>query len=827
MRPPVIEARDVWKTYRNGTLEVDALRGVSFTIDAGEYVAIMGPSGSGKSTLMHILGCLDVATSGTFLLAGEDVSAMSEEGLAHIRNRRIGFVFQQFNLLASLSAWRNVELPLVYAGVDRAARKSRSLEALDRVGLADRVEHRPGELSGGQQQRVAVARALVTDPALILADEPTGNLDSVAASDVLGLLDELHAGGRTIVLITHEADVANAAERTIRIRDGQIFDAEPDRQRGRRIMNVLETFRTGIEAVVTHRLRSSLTVLGIMIGIAAVILTVGLGEGAQHQVSSQISALGTNLLTISPGSTTSSSGIRGGFGSASTLTVGDAAALTSKTVAPDIGAVAPTTSRSETLVAGTTNWTTTVVGTNPSWLTVRGRSMTEGRFIAGHDLTTRADVVVLGSTTAQELFGLRDAIGQPVTINGLPMTVIGVLNTVGSSGSSGSSTTADQDDQAIVPITTAATQLFGGTNRNTVGTILVQATSSSTLSAAYQEADRRAGQPAPDHHHRRCRLHHHPGDVPPEHGHLGGQDAHRPARGHRRHLAAGRRHRCDEHHAGFGDRADPRDRVAQGTGCDPAGHPSPVPGRGVGPRSGRGNPRRRPRADRRGGASSFHLRPDRHLAGGHRRGHRRRHRHRRRLRGLPGRPGRPLGPHRCPAQRMTRSELTSQTRHQTKRVRTIMTIASKPSTPTGGGADPARGSERSARFRRAFALSALGLAAVTLAACGSSSAASSTSSTARPSNTVRATGRRRNRGGAGTAAATPGAFGHHRRHQWGLSGGAESDHGTDDGHLHPDHYLRPDGLGLRLRGDRRVVHLRRSESPPPRRRPAPPPSVGR
>ncbi|MGD0311407.1 MAG: ABC transporter permease [Acidimicrobiales bacterium] len=254
-------------------------------------------------------------------------------------------------------------------------------------------------------------------------------------------------------------------------------------------MNVVETFRTALEAVVSRRMRSGLTVLGIMIGIAAVILTVGLGEGAQQQVSSEITALGSNLLTISPGSTTSSSGIRGGFGSASTLTVGDATALSSKTVAPDIAAVAPTTSESESLVAGTTNWTTTVVGTEPSWLTVRGRSMTEGRFIAGHDLSTRADVVVLGSTTAEELFGLRDAIGQPVTINGVPMTVIGILNTVGSSGGSSSSTTADQDDQAIVPITTAATQLFGGTTRNTVGEILVQATSSSTLSAAYQEAN--------------------------------------------------------------------------------------------------------------------------------------------------------------------------------------------------------------------------------------------------------------------------------------------------------------------------------------------------
>ena len=215
---------------------------------------------------------------------------------------------------------------------------------------------------------MAVARALVTDPALILADEPTGNLDSVSAHDVLDLLDELHRSGRTIVLITHDAEVATVgasgpcgsgtARSTTRSWSG------PERTP----MNLLETFRTGLEAVVTHRLRSCLTVLGIMIGITAVILTVGLGEGAQQQVSSEITALGSNLLTVSPGSTTSSSGIRGGFGSASTLTVGDADALASKTVAPDVDAVAPTTSESESLVAGTTNWTTTVVGTNPSWL---------------------------------------------------------------------------------------------------------------------------------------------------------------------------------------------------------------------------------------------------------------------------------------------------------------------------------------------------------------------------------------------------------------------------------------------------------------------------
>jgi putative ABC transport system ATP-binding protein len=219
---PVIDLHDVTKTYRTGALEVQAVRGVTLQILPGEYVAIMGPSGSGKSTLMHLLGCLDQLTSGSYWLAGQDVSRMSDDDLADVRNRRIGFVFQQFNLLPSLPAWRNVELPLCYAGLRRDERRSRAVDALRRVGLADRIMHRPGELSGGQQQRVAVARALVTDPALILADEPTGNLDSAAADEVLALFDELHQSGRTIVLITHEADVSHRAERIIRLRDGRI-----------------------------------------------------------------------------------------------------------------------------------------------------------------------------------------------------------------------------------------------------------------------------------------------------------------------------------------------------------------------------------------------------------------------------------------------------------------------------------------------------------------------------------------------------------------------------------------------------------------------------
>jgi len=220
----LISLRDVRKVYATGAVEVAALDGVSLEVESGEYVAVVGPSGSGKSTLMNILGCLDVPTEGTYSLAGEDVSTLDEARLADVRNRLIGFVFQQFNLLPSLPAWRNVELPLVYAGVGRDERRERSMAALERVGLGDRAEHRPGELSGGQQQRVAVARALVTEPAMVLADEPTGNLDSRSTADVLALFDELSRLGRTIVLITHEREVAERAGRRVVVRDGRVAD---------------------------------------------------------------------------------------------------------------------------------------------------------------------------------------------------------------------------------------------------------------------------------------------------------------------------------------------------------------------------------------------------------------------------------------------------------------------------------------------------------------------------------------------------------------------------------------------------------------------------
>ena len=248
-------------------------------------------------------------------------------------------------------------------------------------------------------------------------------------------------------------------------------------------MSWWETLRTGLEAVRTHRLRSGLTMLGILIGIAAVILTVGLGEGAQKKVSGEISALGSNLLIVTPGSSTSTTGVRGGFGSASTLTVRDADALANKTVAPDIKAVAPSVTESESLTAGSSNWTTSVVGTQPDWLSVRARTLSSGRFINSHDVSTHASVVVIGATTASELFGFQNPVGQTVTINNIPMQIIGELTAIGSS------TSTNDDDTAIVPITTAQTRLIGGSSRDSVSTIYLEAGSRQQLSAAYQEAN--------------------------------------------------------------------------------------------------------------------------------------------------------------------------------------------------------------------------------------------------------------------------------------------------------------------------------------------------
>lgn len=466
----MIKVENLRKTYQMGEVEVRALDGVSLTVEQGEYVAIIGASGSGKSTLMHILGLLDVPDGGTFEIDGTDVTNFSENELAAFRNRIMGFVFQQFNLLKRTSALENVGLPLIYARNGKKADIADKM--LDLVGLGDRKSHHTNELSGGQQQRVAIARALVNSPSLIFADEPTGNLDSKSAKEIMEVMSELHASGLTIILVTHDANVANHAQRIIEIRDGKILSDAPNptapavpsvakreaAQEGhkgfslRSIQEGLILVKQSVRSLMANKVRTALSALGIMIGVAAVIATVAVGNGAKAAIEDQMSRLGSNLLMLYP-QRRSRGGVSQAQGSASRLTLKDVQAIREEV--EHVTNISPTVDGNGQLKYGNQNWSCRIQGVEPDYEGMRSYEPQVGRFVSDDDVNSRARVCVLGVTPVRELFGGENPIGRQIKINRQTFTVIGVLPEKGSSGF------RDYDDTAFVPVTTAMRRLFG------------------------------------------------------------------------------------------------------------------------------------------------------------------------------------------------------------------------------------------------------------------------------------------------------------------------------------------------------------------------------
>ncbi len=461
---PLISLEGVRRYFGSGDTEVRALDGVSLTIQSGEFVAIVGQSGSGKSTPMNILGCLDRPTAGAYRVRGQDISQLSADALAALRRRTFGFIFQRYNLLASVSASENVEIPAVYACLTRTERQKKAAGLLARLGLGDRSHHRPNQLSGGQQQRVAVARALVNDAEVILADEPTGALDSGSSNELLGLLEELHASGRTIILITHDPIVAARAHRVVEIKDGKIIAdngsvganhnvSEPyrqDRNGPSPLAQVAEAVKMAFRSLRANLFRTALTLLGVIIGVSAVVAMLAIGEGSRQDVMARFESMGSNLLFVRPGAP----GTRMRGDAVATLSLADADALGEL---DNVLAAVPSRTGGATLRAGNNDYSGNIEGVSADWPLAQNRGLQYGTFFTADDVTRRVGVVVLGTTTAGNLFdNIEGAVGQYVFLGGAPFEVAGILEEKGAS-----SWGQDQDDVALVPITTGMMRLFG------------------------------------------------------------------------------------------------------------------------------------------------------------------------------------------------------------------------------------------------------------------------------------------------------------------------------------------------------------------------------
>jgi len=478
MSDPLLHLQDITRVYGKGDAEVRALDGVDLTIREGEFVAIVGQSGSGKSTLMNLLGCLDRPTAGTYRIHGQDVSDMTADALAALRRRTFGFVFQRYNLLANVSASENVEIPAIYAGIRQSERKARAHDLLGRLGLGGREKSRPGQLSGGQQQRVAVARALMNDAEVILADEPTGALDTGTSEELLELLEELHRSGRTVILITHDQQVAQRADRTIELRDGKIvsdsgfvdrpqaaLDQGEIKSSPSFFLQLTESIKTAFRSLRANLFRTALTLLGVVIGVAAVVAMLAVGQGSQRDVMARFEDMGANLLFVSPGG---DRGARMRGDAIATLTLEDAEALGEL---DNVLAAVPSRSGSATLRRGSNDHRGSVEGVSEDWLLANTRNLAYGSFFTAEDVDRRVGVVVLGTTTAGELFdNVSDAVGEYVFLAGAPFEIAGILEEEGAS-----SFGRDQDDLALIPITTGMMRVFGSSYLSSV-TIAVEDT---------------------------------------------------------------------------------------------------------------------------------------------------------------------------------------------------------------------------------------------------------------------------------------------------------------------------------------------------------------
>jgi len=469
---PIIELRDISRTFvTSGGVEVNALRGIDLKIHMGEFVAIVGQSGSGKSTMMNILGCLDKPTSGTYLFGGRDIRNFEADDLAWLRREAFGFVFQSYNLLPHSTALENVEIPAIYAGYSAGQRHIKAQALLTSLGLGDRMDHRPSQLSGGQQQRVSIARALMNGGNIILADEPTGALDSRSGKEVVALLKDLARQGHTVIIITHDPSLAEQADRVVEFRDGKVIgdriivaqqktegsnsklrDLFMSRRVASPLAGVSEAIRMALRSLTANTFRTFLTLLGIVIGVASVVAMLAIGEGAQREIVDRISAVGTNMLNVQP---RRPDGQRGP--SPSTLTFEDADAIAEGV--PNVLGTLPEIQGSYTVRYGRQDYQSTVTSTTSNMPEIRNWPLAQGVFFTREDSDRYTAVAVLGATVAEEMFpNGGNPLGEYILIRNVPFQVIGVLTRKGGSSGFGGN---DQDDAVFVPLKTGALRLAG------------------------------------------------------------------------------------------------------------------------------------------------------------------------------------------------------------------------------------------------------------------------------------------------------------------------------------------------------------------------------